>query len=177
MCNFCDRLLRSIQDENLIKYCTLICLETHPNKFPKFITNVPTIIAEHLTKPLVGLEAIEWTENIKYFHQTTNNIQNNSVIYPDIRSLLDLYGYNKTETTSISDKYTNIGDINIEKQMLEYDKINIDAPITNDISNKKISDIKLSNNLQNKKMKELITLRKIQLMSKLSGTSEIKQQI
>jgi hypothetical protein len=145
-----------------------------PDKFPPFVTSVPTIIAQNLTKPLVGKEAMDWIENKKFFNQITNNVNKKNVIDPKIKSSIDDLGFNKIESTSISDHYTNINDVNIEKAMLDYNKVGDNAPITNDISNKQISDTKINNELQEQKLKELILLRKQQLMSKTSGLSKIK---
>ncbi len=173
-CLYCDRLIKTIQAERLVDQCQLICFESNPDKIPSIITNVPTIIAQNLSKPLIGLEAIEWVENKKFFNQTTNNVNTNNVINPQIKSVLDDLAFNKLEITSISDHYTNITDTEITKQMMEYDKINQNAPITNDLTNKKILDTKLTVEGQEKKIKELISLRKHQLLQRASGISKIK---
>ena len=119
------------------------------------------------------METIEWIENKKYFNQITNNISSNNVINPNIVSALKDLEFNKSESSTISDHYTNITDTNIEKSMMDYDKININAPITNDITNRKISDTKIDGQLQEQKIKELISLRKHQILSRSSGTSKI----
>jgi hypothetical protein len=172
-CHYCENLLRSIQKEKLADQCQLICFETSPEKIPNIITNVPTIIAKDLMKPLVGIETIEWIENRKFFNQTTNNIISNNVVNPNIVSALKDLEFNKSESSSISDHYTNITDTNIDKPMMEYEKIDLNAPITNDITNKKISDTKIDEELQEQKIKELILLRKHQLLTRSSGTSKI----
>jgi len=171
-CQFCDKLLKTIQNEKLVDQCQLVSFEQNPDKIPSFIENVPTIVAPNLSKPLVGVEAIEWIENKKYFNQITNNISTKNVINPNIKSELNELSFNKAEANSISDHYTTINDTNIEKAMLDYDKINENAPITNDIS-KKINDIKINNVLQEEKLKELVNLRKHQLLSKSLGISRL----
>jgi hypothetical protein len=173
-CGFCQKLINIIQEVKVTDQCQLVCFESNPDKFPQFITNVPTIIAENLTKPLVGKEAMDWIENKKFFNQITNNINKKNVIDPKIKSPVDDLGFNKSESTSISDHYTNINDVDIEKAMLDYNKVSDNAPITNDLSNKRISDTKINNELQEQKLKELILLRKHQLMSRTSGISKIK---
>ncbi len=174
-CQYCERLLKIIHKEKLSNQCQLICFEANPERIPPFITSVPTIISKNLSKPLIGIDAVEWVENRKYFNQTTNNVNNNNVVNPRIVSALKELEFNKSEVNTISDRYTTIGDGIINKPMLDFDKININAPITNDISNKKIEDIKITNDLQNKKLKEIITLRKLQLAAKLAGSSKIIQ--
>jgi len=57
--------------------------------------------------------------------------------------------------------------------MLEYDKIDIDAPITNDITNAKITDIKITDELQDKKLRELILIRKQQIQKRQGLVSKI----
>jgi len=172
-CPYCDRLIKIIQAEQLVNNCQLICFESNPDKIPTIITNVPTIIAQNLSKQLIGLEAIEWVQNKKFFNQTTNNINNNNIIYPQIKSVLEDLAFNKLENTTISDRYTNIGDTDISKNMMEYNKINQNMPITNDLSNKKILDTKLTMEGQDEKIKELISLRKHQIQQRSTGTSKI----
>jgi hypothetical protein len=172
-CNTCQKLLKTIQDEQQASNCQLVSFETNANKIPPFIEYVPAIVAQNLSKPLFGEDAIQWVENKKYFDQTTNNINKNNVINPNIKSSLDDLSYNKKESLSISDHYTTINDANLAKTMLDFDKIEINAPITNDVSNKKISEIKIGNSAQKQKMDELIILRKQQLIAKMSGTSKL----
>jgi len=158
-CKYSIKLLELIKCENLLDECNLIQFETNQDKIPSYIKSVPTIIAPNLLKPLVGIETIEWIKNKKYFNQITNNIKKNNVISPDIRSALEGLEFNKLESTSISDHYTNINDTQIDKVMLNYDKILQNTPIINNISNDKIIDTKISNN----KLKELILFRKNQI--------------
>ena len=77
--------LELIKKEDLFDECNLILYETNHDKIPSYIKSVPTIIAPNLLKPLVGVETIEWIKNRKYFNQTTNNIEKNNVISPEIK--------------------------------------------------------------------------------------------
>ena len=172
-CIYCHKLLKTIQDEQQINNCQLVSFEANADKIPSFIQSIPAIIAQYLSNPLYGKEAIEWVENKKYFDQTTNNINKNNAINPNIKSSLDDLSYNKKESISISDHYTTINDAHLEKSMLDFDKIEVNAPITNDITNKKISEIKIGTNTQKQKIDELIILRKQQLIRKMSGTSKL----
>ena len=158
-CKYSIKLLELIKNENLTSECNLIQFETNQDKIPDYIKSVPTIIAPNLSKPLIGIETIEWIKNKKYFNQITNNIQKNNVIQPNIKSALDGLEFNKLESTSISDHYTNINDTQFDKVMLNYDRITQDSPITNNLLNDKIMDTKISNN----KLKELINFRKNQI--------------
>lgn len=172
-CEYCKHLLKIIDNEGYADRCKLICFESSPDKIPEFISNVPTIIAKNLSKPLIGIEAIEWIQNKKFFNQITNNIISYNVIDPNIKSALKELEFNKQESSSISDHYTNINDTNIIKNMLEYDKIDIDAPITNDITNTKITDIKITDELQDKKLRELILIRKQQIQKRQGLVSKL----
>lgn len=173
-CSNCEKLLQTIQQEHLVDQCQLVSFEANADKIPPFIHYIPAIVAQNLSKPLFGQDAIQWVENKKYFGQTTNNINKNNVINPNIKSSLEDLSFNKKESLSISDHYTTINDSNITKTMLDYDKIQINAPITHDSSNKKIAEIKIGNGAQQQKMNELILLRKQQLISKMAGTSKLK---
>lgn len=174
-CKYSQRLLEAIQQEQLGDFCQLICFEITPEKIPDIIINVPTIVAEHLSKPLIGKSAEQWIRNKKHFNQITNNVNTSNVTDPKIESALKDFEFNKSESSSISDHYTNITDTNIEKSMLEYEKIAINAPITNDISNKKILDTKLDHTDQNKILKERILLRKHQLLNQAIKTTQLSK--
>jgi hypothetical protein len=73
----------------------------------------------------------------------------NNVINPNIVSALKDLEFNKSESSSISDHYTNITDTNIEKIMMEYEKIDVNAPITNDITNDIITKKIIENEVKN----------------------------
>ena len=157
-CMHSMKLINLIQTENLINEFNLIQLETNRDKIPSYIQSVPTIVAPNLSKPLIGKECINWIINRKYFNQTTNNIQNNNVVHIEIKSALDGLEFNKKELNSISDSYTNLNDNQFDKKMMDFNKININSPIT--------SHITAYTNRQpitNNKLKELILARKNQL--------------
>jgi hypothetical protein len=151
----------------------MFCIEKEPNKIPKVITDVPTIIVKGLSEPLIGIKAIEWIENKKYFDQTTNNIKKNNVLDPHIESALKDLEFNKNENNSISDHYTNFkdGDRLVKKFV---DVKNIDNIKIIEENNQQ-SDIKLTNELQTKKLKEMILLRRSQISMKKIGASKISK--
>ena len=120
-CIHCKNIINLIKSENLFDMCQLVSIE-QKDKIPISIKTVPTIIAKELNKPLSGKDAFDWIHNIKFFNQTTNNVNKLNIINPDIKP--DDLSYNKLETSTISDKYTNISDEYIKKNMLDYDKIN-----------------------------------------------------
>lgn len=117
-------LIELINKYKLLEECILIDSDQNKSKIPIHITSIPTIIAPNISKPLIGIDAINWIENKQYFNQTTNNINNNNVIQPNIKSEFDELAFNKKEATSISDHYTNINDTQINKNMLDFNKLN-----------------------------------------------------
>ena len=141
-CKHSIKLLELIKNENLLNDCNLIEFETNRGKIPEYIKSVPTIIAQNLYKPLIGIETINWINNKKYFNQTTNNLKFNNVIQPNIKSALEGLEFNKLEST----KYTNINETHFDKVVLNYDKITQNDPI-----------------VKNNKLKELILFRKNQI--------------
>lgn len=172
-CQFCHSLLETIKRANLSNSCTLICFETDPDKIPEFITDVPTIVAQNLLKPLIGKKAEEWISNIKYYNQNTHNINTINVIDPNIESALKQFEFNKSESSSISDHYANMNDGEFDKRMLEFNKIGENVPITKDVTNKTISDDKITNIVQDQKLSELISIRKHQLILKSVQASKL----
>ena len=166
-CNYSIKLLELLNQEKLLDQCQLICLEDNPDKIPKLVTHVPTIIAKNLLKPLIGKDALIWIQNKKYFNQTSNNI-NNSCPNPNIKSEVDDLAYNKDEVKKISDHYTNIEDKVIDKSMMAYDKIESNIIINN------VSEIKESNESKESKLKKLINLRKEQLINKFQDSTILK---
>lgn len=199
-CKYCKLLLEKIHNENLIDFCHLISFETQPEKIPKFVKNVPTIIAHNLIKPLVGEDAINWIDNKKYFSQITNNIKKLNVVDPKIESSHGSLAWNKAESSRISDNYTHIDDTTINKKMLEFNNIESTTVIPN--TNKKANqqtlnpnqpqtltienipdlsdqlnlvdtDVKLNKVVQSKKVKELLQIRRAQLLNKKRCQTQI----
>ena len=174
-CRYCSNIIDLINSDNLSNECQMICFEDEPSKIPSIITDVPTIVAPNLTQPLVGIDALKWIENKKYYDQITNNINKINVINPKIESAIDYLAFNKKETVSISDSYTNIEDIDIEKNQLDFTKISLNAPITNNVENIKIVDTKIDKTIQEIKLRELINMRKLQMIHKYSNTMQINK--
>jgi hypothetical protein len=156
-CPYSNKLIDIIKNEQLTNICKFISIEDNDN-IPDYVESVPTIIAKNLSKPLIGVDALEWVKNKKYFYQITNNITKKNIVNPNIKNDIDKLGFNKKETLSISDNYTMIKDDNndIQKSMLKYEDINKDKIITNDIINNKID----------KNIHLIIQQRKNQLLSK-----------
>ncbi len=158
-CNYCQQILQIIHNENLSNYCHAICFETQADKIPPFIENVPTIITENLSQPLIGTDAFNWIQNKKFFNQITNNINIDMNFNPNIKQS-DEFCYNKSESSCISDRYINLNDTDIEKTMLDFNKIQINAPITHDIQNRIIRERRINDD----NIRERLAMRKQQIM-------------
>ena len=164
-CTHSTNLIKLIHNENLMEEFNLIELETNIDKIPSYIKKVPTIISSNLSKPLIGIECINWVSNKKYFNQITNNITNNNVIHIDIKPALDGLEFNKKESNTISDSYTSLNDTQFDKKMMDFNNININTPITSHIQNQNQNHIQnqYKQPITNNKLKELILSRKNQL--------------
>src|SRR5271170_7407063 len=72
-CNESIFLLKLLQNENLINYFRLICVDGIINKIPPQIKVVPTIIVAGINRPLASKEAFEWVNKMKFLKQSTSN--------------------------------------------------------------------------------------------------------
>jgi len=68
-CNASMNLLRILENENLLCYFKLICVDDVLNKLPAAITAVPTMTVTNIAKPLVMQECFEWVNQIKFIRQ------------------------------------------------------------------------------------------------------------
>ena len=103
-CKISIKLLDIIQKENISNKCTLICIDDNKIKLPTNITNIPAIITKNINKPLYNNDCVDFIYNMKFFNQTTNNINKNNVIDIDIKQ--DNLWYNKNELSSYIRNYT-----------------------------------------------------------------------
>jgi len=107
-------ILNIIRSNNLLINCLLVNIDN--SNIPDNITNIPAIIVSNINNPLYNDDAINWINNIKFFNQTTNNINKNNVIMPSI--IDNNLSCNKKELSSLSDRYTTLNDEIIEKNLL-----------------------------------------------------------
>jgi hypothetical protein len=71
---------------------------------PSFLENVPTIVAEGVSQPLVGKQALNWVVNQQYFNVGSNNINNSKNIKQPFQSVLLSSNIEK------SDEFCSIGE-------------------------------------------------------------------
>lgn len=68
-CNTCRSLLVLLQNENLLGYFKLVCVDGILDKIPPQIEKVPTMIIVNLNRPLVAHETFEWIKQMKFIRQ------------------------------------------------------------------------------------------------------------
>jgi len=99
-CKDCCNLLNILQNENMISYFRLFCVDDNMNKVPIEITYVPTMIVSTINKPLVGKEAFEWVTKAKFIRENTQK----SLMKMMIENSGPL-GWVDSEMNGISDSY------------------------------------------------------------------------
>jgi len=73
-CEYSKKILLYLEKSNSIDQFKLICVDNQ--KLPSDIKIVPTIIDMNLNEVMEGKKAFEYLQNIKYFNNPTNNIEN-----------------------------------------------------------------------------------------------------
>lgn len=107
-CETCKNLLTLLQNENLISYFKLFCVDDRLNELPVIVTVVPTMIVSNVNKPLIAKEIFEWVQQTKFLRQKMmNNRGNRSNLNQEERELL---GFVSQEMGGLSDgfAYTKI---------------------------------------------------------------------
>jgi|AntRauTorckE6833_2_1112554.scaffolds.fasta_scaffold25811_2 hypothetical protein len=106
-CTTSNNLLRLLQNENLLSYFKLFCVDDRLNEIPIAITVVPTMIVSTVSKPLVAQEAFEWVQQIKFLRQ--KNMENTQVQQNNLSKFMNqdkkLLGYVDQEMGGISDSF------------------------------------------------------------------------
>jgi len=105
-CILSIKLLDIIKNNNISNIAILLCVDK--NNIPNNILNIPAIITKNTCKPIYNNDCINFLDNIKYFNQTTNNINKNNVINININN--DVLSYNKYESNNIYNNYTLLND-------------------------------------------------------------------
>lgn len=73
-CEYSKKILLYLEKNNIKDQFKLICVDNQ--KLPNDIKIVPTIIDMNLNEVMEGRKAFEYLQNIKYFNNPTNNIEN-----------------------------------------------------------------------------------------------------
>jgi hypothetical protein len=84
-CKYSNELITIIDKNRIsIKKVNISTLKI----LPKFLEKVPTIVAEGVSQPLVGKQALDWVTNNQYFNIVSNNINFSKNIKPPFESEL-----------------------------------------------------------------------------------------
>jgi hypothetical protein len=94
-CNASKNLLMIMKNINILNNFILYCIED--KKVPNGIKIVPTLLVSSINKPLEGVNAFKWVENIKFLRK--DNISKKE-IGPN--------GYYNLEMNGFSDKYSQM---------------------------------------------------------------------
>jgi hypothetical protein len=111
MCSDSNSLLKILQNENLLSYFKLYCVDGKLKDIPAGITAVPTMIVTSIKKPLVGIECFKWISQIKFLQQQQQNsrekqiIQQNILKFENTNSNNGPSGFVQAEMSGLSDKY------------------------------------------------------------------------
>lgn len=127
-CSHSKAFLASLYKSPLNDYVRKICVDNPNVKIPRIITEVPTLVARGIQRPLVGDQVMAWLDNESQ-KTSSSNIQNS-----DIQS----YSFGGR------DNYSTIGDINddvsVAGSFADWNKdYYINAPLETDKGDKKKS--------------------------------------
>lgn len=109
-CDTCKNLIKILQNENLLGYFRLFCVDDRLDQIPKHITQVPTMIVSNVNKPLVSGETFEWVKNIKFIKQKFVMDMNKRTIQENLLNMAKNnvsgpLGFVDSEMAGLSDKY------------------------------------------------------------------------
>lgn len=108
-CSTSNNLLRLLQNENLLSYFKLFCVDDRLNEIPVAITVVPTLVVSTVSKPLVAQEAFEWVQQIKFLRQKNMENTQNKIKQDNLPTFMNqdkkLLGYVDQEMGGISDNF------------------------------------------------------------------------
>ena len=154
---------------NILDNFILYCIDS--KKVPKGISIVPTLLVSSINKPLEGINAFKWVENIKYLRK--NNILNKNV-GPN--------GYYSLEMSGFSDKFSNMNDEKANEQSyhnLDNNKNNsiFTAPeknkITTEEQRKEIELLKEDRLKQDSRIKDIMKKQQIAAIIKEENKNKL----
>lgn len=68
-CKTCANLFETLNNERLLKYFKLICVDDCLTEISKQIRTVPTMLVYNVNKPLEGSDTFKWIEQLKFMKQ------------------------------------------------------------------------------------------------------------
>lgn len=111
-CPTCVNLLTVLQNEYLIGYLKLICVDDYQlHQLPPMIKTVPTMIVSNANKPLVAKECFDWVNQMKFLRQNQQlqNMKNKMIQNAIMNSMTqkdEPIKYNKQEMDGVSDTFS-----------------------------------------------------------------------
>ncbi len=111
-CKDCRNLLTLLENEKLLGYFVLFCVDGRLDELPSHITAVPTMIVANINKPLVCNEAFEWVNNMKFLRQQNLMMMNKKIIMQ--QNLMRMankkgpHGFLKDEMSGVSDNFAYV---------------------------------------------------------------------
>lgn len=122
-CEHSKKFLISLMKTNFNELVRKICVDKKDVKIPSIVTNVPTLVARGINRPLVGEQVFSWLEN-----ETAKSALND-----DIKS----YSFNCKDNYTFLDGGLDDGTI-VEGSVAEWDRdYSINAPIDIEAKNEK----------------------------------------
>lgn len=105
-CGTCKNLLILLQNENLLSYFKLVCVDDKLDKLPQNMI-VPTMIVINVNKPLVAQETFNWVKQMKFIRQQQIMDINKKIIQQNINNNIKKgpIGYDDEIMAGVSDKF------------------------------------------------------------------------
>ncbi|AYV82174.1 MAG: hypothetical protein Homavirus13_3 [Homavirus sp.] len=109
-CPTCINVLNLLQNEKLLGYFKLFCVDERLNNLPPYIKVVPTMVVSDINKPLVMQEIFEYIQRIKFMRQKNMMDMNKRIIQQNLintsqNTQSGPIGFKESEMSSISDTF------------------------------------------------------------------------
>lgn len=151
-CKTCENLMKILQNENLLQFFRLICVDNQLDTLPSFIKKVPTLLVSTSKQPLVDNGIYEWIKTMKYLRQSkveeNKNIAEYNINKTQNQNTQGPRAYLNQEMDGFSDTfaYTKC-DNAIPHRFFEYDENNKEQIFT-------APEQKINDDILNKRLKE-----------------------
>lgn len=176
-CYTCQNLIKVLQNENLLSFFKLYCVDNRLNQLPVHIKMVPTMIVTNVNRPLVGKETFEWIKKVKFIRQQVVNQKIRQNNFAKMNK--DPIGFNNQEMIGKSDNYAYVHvdvpfvhsyhGVNDEKNNAIFTASEFTKPIGKNEQNKMIK------NLEQKRSHQDQTYKDIQKEQQLLSVMEAEQ--
>jgi hypothetical protein len=103
-CPSCKNLLTILQNEKLLQYFKLECVDDTLDKYPRNLI-VPTMLVVNVNRPLMGQETFEWVNQMKFIKQQNIAEMNKKIIQQNTNIRKGPIGYDSDIMGGISDKF------------------------------------------------------------------------